>query len=82
MLQILTANNKYSESDLKVPINKIGNTFLNLKEFMTVVERFVFSYDVHQVIEDSSTFAAECKSFFQFVPSLKESSPKEVKNFL
>ena len=46
-------------SRLFLVINRIGNTFLNLKEFSTVVERFVFGYDVHQVIEDSSTFAAE-----------------------
>lgn len=49
-------------SRLFLIINRIGNTFLNLREFLTVVERFVFGYDVHQVIEESSMFAAESES--------------------
>ena len=61
-------------------VNRIGRTFLNLREFTTVVER-VFGYDVQQDIEDSSTFSAECKSLFQLVPSLNESSPEEFKKF-
>ena len=59
-------------------LNRIGRTFLNLREFTTVVERYVFGYDVQQ---DSSTFSAECKSLFQLVPSLNESSPEEFKKF-
>ena len=62
-------------------INRIGNTFLTLREFSTVIERFVFGYDVHQVIEESSTFAAESESLFQLVPSLKESSSEDFKKF-
>ena len=60
-------------------ISRIGNTFLNLREFTTIVECFVFSYDAQQVIEDSSTFAAESASLLQLVPSLKESSQEEFK---
>ena len=62
-------------------INRIGNTFLTLREFSTVIERFVFGYDVHQVIEESSTFAAESESLFQLVPSLKDSSSEDFKKF-
>ena len=49
-------------SRLFLVINRIGNTFLNLREFSIVVERFVFGYDVRQVIEESSMFAAESES--------------------
>ena len=41
----------------------------------------MFRYDVQQDIEDSSAFAAECKSLFQLVPSLSESSHEEFKKF-
>ena len=63
-------------SRLLLVINRIGNTFHKLREFTTVVERFLFGYDVHQVIEDGSTFADECKRFFQLLLSLEESSPE------
>ena len=66
-------------SRLLLVISRIGNAFLILREFTAVVERFVFGYNVHQVIERSSTFAAESESLFQLVPSLKESSPEEFK---
>ena len=68
-------------SRLLLVINWIGNAFLNLRELTTVVERYVFGYDVQQVAEDSSTFAAECNSLFQLVPGLKESSPEEFRKF-
>ena len=68
-------------SRLLLVISRIGNAFLNLREFTAVVERFVFGYNVHQVVEHSSTFAAESESLFQLVPSLKESSPEEFKKF-
>ena len=68
-------------SRLLLVISRIGNTFLNLREFTTVVERFVFGYDAQQVIEDSSTFVAESGSLLQLVPSLKESSHEELKQF-
>ena len=69
-------------SRLLLVISRIGNAFLILREFTAVVERFVFGYNVHQVIERSSTFAAESESLFQLVPRLRESSPEEFKNFL
>jgi len=62
-------------------ISRIGNTLLNPREFTTLVERFVFGYDVHQLIEDSSRFAAKSGSLRQLVPNLKESSPQEFKQF-
>lgn len=64
-------------SRLLLVVYWIGKTFLNLREFTTVVQRYVFGYDAHQDIEDSSTFAAECKSLFQLVPSLNESCADE-----
>ena len=45
-----------------------------------MVERFVFSYDIYQVIEDSSMLAVESESLFQLVPSLKEGGPEDFKN--
>lgn len=68
-------------SRLLLVISRIGNAYLNLTDFTTVVERFVFGYDVHRVIEDSTTFAAESESLFQLVPSLKESGYEEFKKF-
>ena len=62
-------------------ISWIGKTFLNLREFTTVVERFVFGYDVHQVVECSSPFVAESESLFRLVPSLQESSTELFKKF-
>ena len=62
-------------------ISWIGKTFLNLREFTTVVERFVFGYDVHQVVECSSPFVAESESLFQLVPSLQESSTEQFERF-
>ena len=68
-------------SRLLLVVYWIGKTFLNLREFTTVVQRYVFGYEVHQDIEDSSTFAAECKSLFQLVPSLNESCADEFQKF-
>ena len=36
---------------------------------MTVVEHFVFRYNVHQAFECSSSFVAGRESLFQLVPS-------------
>ena len=69
-------NNFSYLSRLLLVVNSIGRTFLNLREFTTVVECYVFGYDVQQDSEDSSTFSAECQSLFQLVPSLNESSPE------
>ena len=69
-------------SRLLLVISRIGYAFLILIEFTAVVERFVFGYNIHQVIERSSTFAAESESLFQLVPRLRESSPEEFKNFI
>ena len=41
----------------------------------------MFGYDAQQVIVDSSTFATESASLLQLVPSLKESSQEEFKQF-
>ena len=68
-------------SRLLLVISRIGKAFLILREFTAVVERFVFGYNVHRVVEHSSTFAAESESLFQLVPNLKESSPEEFKKF-
>ena len=62
-------------------ISWISKTFLNVREFTTVVERFVFGYDVHRVVECSSPFVAESESLFQLVPSLQESSTEQFKKF-
>ena len=53
-------------SRLLLVISRIGNAFLFLREFTAVVERFVFGYNVHQVIERSSTFAAETESVAKY----------------
>ena len=57
-------------SRLLLVVNSIGRTFLNLREFTTVVERYVFGYDVQQDIEDSSTFSAECRDLVYTPKSL------------
>jgi len=62
-------------------ISWLGNNFLNLTEFTSVVARFVFGYDSQHAMEDGSTFAAESASLLQLVPGLSESSQDEFKQF-
>ena len=72
-------------SRLSFVIHTIGNVFLGLLDFTSIVKRFVFRQDAENPDsnnrEECSTFAAETMSLLQLCPSLRETTNEQFREF-
>lgn len=62
-------------------LSRIGNVFLYINEFRSVIQKFVYGDNPSEVTEDSTAFATETESLLQLCPALKESSDEAFKAF-